>query len=109
MKVDIHTMEGLLSGKCLPANMLVNESLSAYLVRQFEALHDRAEAAERERDDLKEQLRSVNNALELSDQYCDTDYVMDELGICYEDAELRANGAIALRDGVDKLRFMEVK
>lgn len=53
MKVDIRTMEGLLRGKCLPANMLVSESLSAYLVRQFDALHERAEAAERERDDLK--------------------------------------------------------
>lgn len=53
MKVDIRTMEGLLRGKCLPANILVNESLPAYLVRQFDALQERAEAAERERDDLK--------------------------------------------------------
>ena len=51
MKVDICTMEGLLRGKCLPAKMLVNESLSAYLVRQFDALHERAETAERERDE----------------------------------------------------------
>lgn len=53
MKVDIRTMEGLLRGKCLPANMLVNESLAEYLVRQFDALHERAEAAERERDELR--------------------------------------------------------
>lgn len=62
MKVDIHTMEGLLSGKCLPANMLVNESLSAYLVRQFEALHDRAEAAERERDGAMSSALAVADA-----------------------------------------------
>lgn len=33
--------------------MLVNESLAEYLVRQFDALHERADKAERERDDLR--------------------------------------------------------
>lgn len=59
MKVNIHTMEGLLRGKCLPANILVNESLSAYLVRQFEALHEQAEAAERERDEMSGALKAA--------------------------------------------------
>ncbi|MBC3945794.1 hypothetical protein H8S21_10695 [Erwinia persicina] len=53
MKVDNITMIGLLRGKCIPRDIKVNESLAAYLVRQFDSLHERAEAAERERDELK--------------------------------------------------------
>lgn len=53
MKVSIIEMEGLLHGKCVPAKMLVNESLAAFLVRQFDALHEKLSAAERERDELK--------------------------------------------------------
>lgn len=53
MKASIVEMEGLLRGKCVPAKMLVNESLAEYLVRQFDALHQRADKAERERDELR--------------------------------------------------------
>jgi predicted nucleic acid-binding Zn-ribbon protein len=53
MKASIVEMEGLLRGKCVPAKMLVNESLAEYLVRQFDALHERADKAERERDELR--------------------------------------------------------
>lgn len=53
MKASIVEMEGLLRGKCVPAKMLVNESLAEYLVRQFDSLHERAEVAERERDELR--------------------------------------------------------
>lgn len=66
MKVDIRTMEGLLRGKCLPAKMLVNESLAEYLVRQFDALHERAGAAERERDELRESLAVIDGHLSAS-------------------------------------------
>lgn len=58
MKVDIRTMEGLLRGKCLPAE---------YLVRQFDALHERAEAAERERDDLKQRLANAEHQLHMAE------------------------------------------
>lgn len=39
MKVTEHEMRGLLTGKCVPADMLVNEELPAYLVRKFADLH----------------------------------------------------------------------
>ncbi|PRD13126.1 hypothetical protein [Pantoea coffeiphila] len=55
-----------------------------------------------ERDRLNEQVQAVKNALELNEHHCDTDCVMDELGISYADAELRANGARAFRDGIAK-------
>lgn len=56
MKASIVEMEGLLRGKCVPAKMLVNESLAEYLVRQFDALHERADKAERERDELRAEI-----------------------------------------------------
>lgn len=45
MKASIVEMEGLLGGKCVPAKMLVNESLAEYLVRQFDGMYERLEAA----------------------------------------------------------------
>lgn len=39
MKVTEHEMRGLLTGKCVPADMRVNEELPAYLVRKFADLH----------------------------------------------------------------------
>lgn len=57
MKVDIRTMERLLRGKCLPAE---------YLVRQFDALHERVGAAERERDELRECLAVMDGRLSAS-------------------------------------------
>lgn len=53
MKVTSIEMIGLLRGKCVPRDMKVNESLAAYLVRQFDDLHEKREAAERERDELR--------------------------------------------------------
>lgn len=40
MKINLIEMEGLLHGKCLPGNMMVNESLAEYLVRQFNQLNE---------------------------------------------------------------------
>jgi len=73
MKASIVEMEGLLRGKCVPAKMLVNESLAEYLVRQFDALHERADKAERERDELRKTLHAtqdgaietINHAMQL--------------------------------------------
>lgn len=62
MKASIVEMEGLLRGKCVPAKMLVNESLAEYLVRQFDSLHERAEVAERERDELRLEIARIGGA-----------------------------------------------
>jgi len=45
MKITEHEMRGLLSGKCLPGDMHLNEDLPAYLVRKFDELQHK-------RDDL---------------------------------------------------------
>lgn len=43
---------------------------------------------------------AISDALENSSEYLDTDCVMDRHDISYEDAELRATGAIELRDSL---------
>lgn len=70
MKASVVEMEGLLRGKCVPAKMLVNESLAEYLVRQFDALHGRAEAAERERDELRSSLIAASNMQSIHRDAC---------------------------------------
>ncbi|WP_293649113.1 hypothetical protein [Pantoea septica] len=47
MKITEHEMRGLLAGKCLPADILVGESLAAYLVRKFTAMQQKVIAARR--------------------------------------------------------------
>lgn len=59
MKPSIIEMSGMLRGRCIPCDMKVNESLSAYLVRQFDYLNDRADEAERERDELRKTLTAT--------------------------------------------------
>lgn len=51
MNITEHEMRGLLTGKCIPGDMLVNEELSAYLVRKFTELKAECDAlaADRER------------------------------------------------------------
>lgn len=48
MKINLIEMEGLLRGKCLPGNMMVNESLAEYLVRQFAKLNEQLAESRRE-------------------------------------------------------------
>lgn len=48
MKINLIEMEGLLRGKCLPGNMMVNESLAEYLVRQFDKLNEQLSESRRE-------------------------------------------------------------
>lgn len=43
---------------------------------------------------------AISDALENSSEYLDTDCVMDRHDISYEDAELRATGAMELRDSL---------
>lgn len=96
MKASIVEMEGLLRGKCVPAKMLVNESLAEYLVRQFDSLHERVEAAERERDELREQFDKLASAAGWSKEECDQtggspfDVVEDLVSAKRERDELRA-------------------
>jgi len=44
MNITEHEMRGLLTGKCLPGDMRVNEELPAYLVRKFAELKDAHDA-----------------------------------------------------------------
>ena len=47
MKITENEMRGLLTGKCVPGDMKVNEELPAYLVRKFAALQQKLDAAEK--------------------------------------------------------------
>ncbi len=47
MKITENEMRGLLTGKCVPGDMKVNEGLPAYLVRKFAALQQKLDAAEK--------------------------------------------------------------
>ncbi|MEN4684707.1 hypothetical protein [Pantoea agglomerans] len=44
MNITEHEMRGLLTGKCIPGDMLVNEQLPAYLVRKFAELKAQRDA-----------------------------------------------------------------
>ena len=44
MKITENEMRGLLAGKCLPSDILVGESLAAYLARKFSALQQKLDA-----------------------------------------------------------------
>lgn len=46
MKITEHEMRGLLAGKCLPGDMRLNEDLPAYLVRKFDELQQKLDAAD---------------------------------------------------------------
>ncbi|MDK1334186.1 hypothetical protein QMS67_05020 [Cronobacter turicensis] len=67
--MKLYEMEGFLRGKCLPGDLLVNETNAQYLVRKFTELHDRIEvttAALREKTKQCEQLAAENAALKTS-------------------------------------------
>ncbi len=44
MKITEHEMRGLLTGKCIPGDMKVNEELPTYLMRKFSVLHEQVQA-----------------------------------------------------------------
>lgn len=44
MKITEREMRGLLSGKCLPGDMRLNEDLPSYLVRKFDELQQKLDA-----------------------------------------------------------------
>lgn len=48
MKINLIEMEGLLRGQCIPGDLLVNETLAEYLVRQFAKLNEQLSESRRE-------------------------------------------------------------
>lgn len=64
MKINAHEMRGLLTGKCLPGDMMVNEELPDYLVRKFRGLHDQHDVLAAENAALKELYRQSVKDLE---------------------------------------------
>jgi len=70
MKITEHEMQGLLTGKCIPAKMKVNESLAAFLVRQFGALHEQVQALAAENAALKSRTITVPEKFYAKDMYC---------------------------------------
>jgi len=76
MNITEHEMRGLLTGKCLPGDMRVNEELPAYLVRKFAELQAQGDA-----------LAAENGlAAKAVQTFCDvvgsnTDVIAEEMGI----------------------------
>ncbi|MEB8480207.1 hypothetical protein P2G56_17500 [Cronobacter malonaticus] len=67
--MKLYEMEGFLRGKCVPGDLLVNETNAQYLVRKFTELNDRIEVttvALREKTKQCEQLAAENVALKSS-------------------------------------------
>uniref|UniRef100_A0AB39ABV5 Uncharacterized protein n=1 Tax=Pectobacterium phage Pappous TaxID=3158140 RepID=A0AB39ABV5_9CAUD len=62
--MNIVEMEGFLLGKCIPRDMLVNESSAAYLVRKFSELEIQRDALIAENVRLKSAIREINNSSE---------------------------------------------
>ncbi|WBF44474.1 hypothetical protein [Serratia rubidaea] len=139
--MNIYEMEGFLHGKCMPRDILVNESTAEYLVRKL----NEATTVKAERDALavansmyreairtarrlinvdemgdadvvlakaersissnaaavrEIEARAIKSALDSCVEYYETDCVMDRLGISYDDAELRTNGALELYEAM---------
>lgn len=59
MKITEFEMRGLLSGKCIPGDMKVNEQLPAYLVRKFSDLHEQLTATTNSLTNAQEALKSA--------------------------------------------------
>lgn len=93
MNVTEHEMRGLLAGKCVPGDMLVNEELASYLVRKFEALQQKLDAAQEEiarRDAIFIPVYPDENLMnKLTDVFHDTAKIhCDEDGVYVDNAEL---------------------
>ena len=109
MKITENEMLGLLAGKCLPSDILVGESLAAYLARKFAALLQEmasahmasdtylkaAKAAERRELGLKAQLDALvaENALIHSEPSLAS--MMEALDIFYADEDVPERAMLA--------------
>ena len=75
MKVTEHEMRGLLAGKCVPGDMMVNEELPAYLVRKFAAIQQKLDARGDTLDERAEIIHAYSKTQrEFAEQLnCDSD------------------------------------
>lgn len=82
------------------SNMTSNDGHNGFLTHEeaLERLRQRAPATDAFLSSLRAEV--LTDALENSSEYLDTDCVMDRHDISYEDAELRAAGAMELRDSL---------
>ncbi|MFW5410740.1 hypothetical protein B7L51_019250 [Pectobacterium brasiliense] len=92
--MNILEMEGFLRGKCIPRDMLVNETNAQYLIRKFSEL-------ERDRDDLQVSYNTVKHEY---DSLVDKVNKFIEEDATSTDAELREIGAKAVEDFAKALR-----
>lgn len=59
MKMNLIEMEGFLRGKCLPGDMLVNETNAQYLVRKFSELESKCAALAAELEAAEKRVAEV--------------------------------------------------
>lgn len=64
--MKLHEMDGFLKGKCLPGDMLVNETNAEYLVRKFAELQSALDVQSARSDALA----AENAALKVAIEYC---------------------------------------
>lgn len=109
MRITEHEMRGLLAGKCIPSDILVGESLAAYLARKFASLLQElasahmasdtylkaVKAAERRELGLKAQLDALaaENALIHSEPSLAS--MMEALDIYYADEDVPERAMLA--------------
>ena len=106
--MKLHEMEGFLRGKCLPGDMLVNETNAEYLIRKISGLEAQAKQLAAERDAVVAEMALVKNDYATITQVqrigwpstpC-TDSIIASLR-----AEAMADGVIALADKVKSLPY----
>lgn len=78
--MNVYEMEGFLRGKCMPRDILVNESTAEYLVRKLNeatALKAERDALAVENAEIKQAFKKVAKTVEECELYGDVKYVVD--------------------------------
>ena len=65
MKITETEMRGLITGKAMPADIFVGESLAAYLVRKFKSLHKERDELAAAHSELRESMAAIHNTIRL--------------------------------------------
>lgn len=65
MKITETEMRGLITGKAMPADIFVGESLAAYLVRKFTNLHTERDALAAAHSQLRESMAAIHDTIKL--------------------------------------------
>lgn len=78
------------------SQMVSNDGKGGFLTRQQAEEAIKAQCPKTDLILAEVQAQAIRTALDECPEHCDTDCVMDSLGISYEGAELRAEGALAL-------------